>query len=306
MIDRLIEIIPIDFLLGFPDAFPLKGRFLGKAPQQLNILSKFLTKHFQDLVQVIVMTGGSFAGVSKPDISGAKAKTRLAKFFEITTRMRVRFENYGTVENVYTFADFDKAALIINEQSKTATIPLDALTRRMAAFRPVGPMDYPTLAEFNSIISDTRTWLDEKLEGSGRVQAALFKSFTAEFISMAERTWRILFDPTHPLCDDLTNQQFIKTCFYFFSVFTDFEKSRPEAYKSFRKVYVFQQTRDGRCAKCSHAAKSKCSKCQIFRYCSPACQKEDWKEHKLICGKETFEEVEAELLKGPFWLREDI
>ncbi|CZT41962.1 uncharacterized protein RSE6_01787 [Rhynchosporium secalis] len=28
-----------------------------------------------------------------------------------------------------------------------------------------------------------------------------------------------------------------------------------------------------------------CARCQTTRYCSVACQKEDWKAHKLVCGK---------------------
>ncbi|KZV61348.1 hypothetical protein PENSPDRAFT_693481 [Peniophora sp. CONT] len=35
---------------------------------------------------------------------------------------------------------------------------------------------------------------------------------------------------------------------------------------------------------CSNNASAKCGRCQSVKYCSQACQKRDWKEHKLICG----------------------
>ncbi|KAJ7624059.1 hypothetical protein DFH06DRAFT_1230302 [Mycena polygramma] len=30
---------------------------------------------------------------------------------------------------------------------------------------------------------------------------------------------------------------------------------------------------------------SRCAKCKLVRYCSHACQKEDWARHKTICSK---------------------
>lgn len=42
----------------------------------------------------------------------------------------------------------------------------------------------------------------------------------------------------------------------------------------------------GRCANCAGSGKPKlliCSKCKKTRYCTPACQKEDWKRHKREC-----------------------
>lgn len=37
------------------------------------------------------------------------------------------------------------------------------------------------------------------------------------------------------------------------------------------------------CAKCGKYATDRCSRCNIARYCSRECQKEDWKEHKKRC-----------------------
>ncbi|KAJ7190105.1 hypothetical protein GGX14DRAFT_408295 [Mycena pura] len=47
------------------------------------------------------------------------------------------------------------------------------------------------------------------------------------------------------------------------------------------------------CAKCrthtDRASLKRCSRCQITWYCSAECQKQDWKEHKRICGKKNFD-----------------
>ena len=39
------------------------------------------------------------------------------------------------------------------------------------------------------------------------------------------------------------------------------------------------------CKRCGTLAKKHCSKCGMNKYCSVKCQKEDWVNHKLICGK---------------------
>ncbi|KIM35352.1 hypothetical protein M413DRAFT_449809 [Hebeloma cylindrosporum] len=49
--------------------------------------------------------------------------------------------------------------------------------------------------------------------------------------------------------------------------------------------------------------KFSCSKCKIARYCSPACQSEDWKYHKTYCGTE--EPIPKECL-DPLWIEKAI
>ncbi|KIM45723.1 hypothetical protein M413DRAFT_442345 [Hebeloma cylindrosporum] len=49
--------------------------------------------------------------------------------------------------------------------------------------------------------------------------------------------------------------------------------------------------------------KSYCSKCKVARYCSTACQSEDWKYHKTYCGTE--EPIPKEQL-DPRWLEEPL
>jgi hypothetical protein len=39
------------------------------------------------------------------------------------------------------------------------------------------------------------------------------------------------------------------------------------------------------CEKCDKYAEKKCTACSIVYYCSPECQKQDWKFHKLTCRK---------------------
>jgi len=41
------------------------------------------------------------------------------------------------------------------------------------------------------------------------------------------------------------------------------------------------------CGKCGKEAENmkKCSACKMIRYCSPECQKGDWKAHKKSCKK---------------------
>ena len=38
------------------------------------------------------------------------------------------------------------------------------------------------------------------------------------------------------------------------------------------------------CSVCAAPSKLRCSKCKVRRYCSPKCQKSDWKTHKTTCG----------------------
>ncbi|KAJ7150502.1 hypothetical protein C8R43DRAFT_1005979 [Mycena crocata] len=45
------------------------------------------------------------------------------------------------------------------------------------------------------------------------------------------------------------------------------------------------------CSVCGDPAKSKCSRCNVKRYCSAVCQKEDWKVHRPACTS----------LKGATW-----
>jgi hypothetical protein len=55
------------------------------------------------------------------------------------------------------------------------------------------------------------------------------------------------------------------------------------------------------CCICGAVAKSKCSKCQVVRYCSPQCQKADWKLHKTYCGPCTVEDIVREIWTSPPW-----
>ncbi|PPQ79279.1 hypothetical protein CVT25_002718, partial [Psilocybe cyanescens] len=51
---------------------------------------------------------------------------------------------------------------------------------------------------------------------------------------------------------------------------------------------AYYKTRRACRAQCGEGnPKLVCSKCKIARYCSPECQKEDWKYHKTYCGTET-------------------
>lgn len=88
------------------------------------------------------------------------------------------------------------------------------------------------------------------------------------------------------------------------------DKLTPEAFHAFFKNYRRQQVRDGRtpgsvkavspvtitlgevapaCGACYAKAEPgkhllTCAKCKTRYYCGRACQKEDWKEHKKVCG----------------------
>lgn len=42
------------------------------------------------------------------------------------------------------------------------------------------------------------------------------------------------------------------------------------------------------CHVCKEIAKSKCSACKVVWYCSPECQKGDWKAHKPLCNVDEF------------------
>jgi hypothetical protein len=37
------------------------------------------------------------------------------------------------------------------------------------------------------------------------------------------------------------------------------------------------------CENCLQYAENRCKGCRLVYYCSPACQKLDWKDHKVIC-----------------------
>ena len=39
------------------------------------------------------------------------------------------------------------------------------------------------------------------------------------------------------------------------------------------------------CEKCSKPAPKKCSSCNRVHYCTPVCQKQDWKFHKITCQR---------------------
>lgn len=41
------------------------------------------------------------------------------------------------------------------------------------------------------------------------------------------------------------------------------------------------------CQVCKKESKNQCSRCQKVRYCSVDCQKQDWKDHKLVCQPPT-------------------
>ena len=47
------------------------------------------------------------------------------------------------------------------------------------------------------------------------------------------------------------------------------------------------------CPVCQKPATKRCSKCRAVSYCSFACQKHAWPEHKVVCGW-TMEEPEEE------------
>jgi hypothetical protein len=47
------------------------------------------------------------------------------------------------------------------------------------------------------------------------------------------------------------------------------------------------------CSVCGHQSSLRCSRCLGALYCSVACQKQDWKVHKVICKKA--EEVKKSL-----------
>ena len=42
---------------------------------------------------------------------------------------------------------------------------------------------------------------------------------------------------------------------------------------------------DNECEKCEGNANKRCSGCRLVFYCSTACQKQDWKFHKVTCQK---------------------
>jgi hypothetical protein len=50
---------------------------------------------------------------------------------------------------------------------------------------------------------------------------------------------------------------------------------------------------DGICAVCHEDGPKNCSKCKKISYCSIACQRKDWPEHKLVCGKQAPAKVES-------------
>jgi len=67
----------------------------------------------------------------------------------------------------------------------------------------------------------------------------------------------------------------------------------PQRYKYARDQYLFMC----KCELCSMQAPlycancqeklinlAKCTRCKFLHYCSKNCQKEDWKDHKLVCN----------------------
>jgi hypothetical protein len=58
---------------------------------------------------------------------------------------------------------------------------------------------------------------------------------------------------------------------------------------------VMHMADDNQCFVCNEKTKVlMCSKCRIMKYCSPQCQKQDWKVHKKWCGR--FEESVCQVL----------
>lgn len=76
----------------------------------------------------------------------------------------------------------------------------------------------------------------------------------------------------------------------------DMSLAEPEAYSSSARPHRFtlptahtDQPKKARCLKCGAATTKagnsllKCAKCKTAQYCSPDCQKKDWKKHKQMC-----------------------
>lgn len=47
---------------------------------------------------------------------------------------------------------------------------------------------------------------------------------------------------------------------------------------------------------CKNKGVFTCKRCLIIKYCSEECQKEDWKNHKLLCGKYSMTKIEGHTL----------
>lgn len=52
-----------------------------------------------------------------------------------------------------------------------------------------------------------------------------------------------------------------------------------------------------KCNKCGKEGNKRCSKCKKVFYCSIKCQKDDWKDHKVICKMICKEPVSEDKLK---------
>mmetsp|Transcript_4478 Transcript_4478/g.8260 ORF Transcript_4478/g.8260 Transcript_4478/m.8260 type:complete len:145 (+) Transcript_4478:138-572(+) len=53
------------------------------------------------------------------------------------------------------------------------------------------------------------------------------------------------------------------------------------------------------CQACGKDASKKCSRCSTVWYCSPECQRQDWKSHKPVCNSE-YQMQQYELHKKAF------
>ena len=69
--------------------------------------------------------------------------------------------------------------------------------------------------------------------------------------------------------------------------------------RKIRDFYVQPQSTSFDCSNCLEPAKLQCSRCHSVKYCSSACQKENWKQHKEYynCIKKFYTVTKFEALK---------